>query len=88
MNPREWPVTYWIIVVLLVAFIAQAAGALSFENFALWPNRVLQGEVIWGIFTSIFMHSGIFHFFFSNVTGNLTGNVNAAPPIFFRHHSS
>jgi hypothetical protein len=65
MNLKNWPITYWLIAVLLVAFIAQLAGLLPVEDFALWPNKVLQGETVWGIFTSMFMHSGIFHFFFN-----------------------
>jgi uncharacterized protein len=34
-------------------------------NFALWPDRVLAGDAVWGIFTSIFLHGGFFHFFFN-----------------------
>ena len=34
-------------------------------DFALWPARVLQGDALIGIFTSIFLHAGFIHFIFN-----------------------
>jgi len=34
-------------------------------NFALWPTRVLHGDAVWGVLTSIFLHANILHILFN-----------------------
>lgn len=83
MELRHWPVTYWLLVIIIgifvVQFVAEAAlprvgvqtpiGAFGVNqvdwNFALWPGRMLQGDVLWGVLTSIFLHADLFHLFFN-----------------------
>lgn len=83
MDLKSVPVTYWLLGIILIVFIAQVAVNVTFTpvilqtpfgtfgvgqfdwNFALWPTRVLQGDVMWGIVTSIFLHANILHIFFN-----------------------
>jgi membrane associated rhomboid family serine protease len=82
MDLKYVPVTYWLLGILFVIFIAQMVAdttspfliqtpvgkfytnAIDY-NFALWPGRFLQGEAMWGVVTSMFLHANIIHFFFN-----------------------
>ncbi len=62
------PVTMFLLVSSVVVYIL---GALSpelnrtiFENFALWPGQVKDGEW-WLLVSTAFLHSGMFHILFN-----------------------
>ena len=70
MNLKDIPGTYWllgtIVVVFIIQIIAAAAGFPFTELLLLYPAAVVQGQMIWGILSSIFLHSfAPFHILFN-----------------------
>jgi len=62
------PVTMFLMTSSIIVYVL---GALSpelnnriFENFALWPQQVEQGDW-WLLVTTAFLHSGLFHIMFN-----------------------
>jgi membrane associated rhomboid family serine protease len=70
MELKELPVTYWLLGILFVVFVIQlisiSVGFPFTEMLILNPTAILQGQMLWGIFTNMFLHGGIFHIFFNS----------------------
>lgn len=62
------PVTMFLmagsIVVYVLGALSPELNAEIFDNFALWPRRVEQGDW-WLLITTAFLHSGLFHILFN-----------------------
>jgi uncharacterized protein len=70
MNLKYLPATYWLLGILIAVFIIQiisaAAGFPFTELLVLYPAAVIQGQMIWGVLTSVFLHSfNPIHLFFN-----------------------
>ena len=63
------PVTYWLLGILVVVFIIEIITTVAnipfIENFILNPEAVINGQQLWGIFTNMFLHGGLFHLIFN-----------------------
>lgn len=58
---RFWNLTLWLVGInvlfyLIVIILMNVIGEGVFNNVALQPSAILQGEKLWTIFTSMFMH--------------------------------
>src|SRR3989339_835699 len=65
---RFWNLTLWLIGVNVLIFLIWAIlqyiyGDLALYWIALQPSAILQGQNIWTIITSMFMHANVFHLF-------------------------
>lgn len=64
---RAWSVTKWLIVINVVAFLAQAVSARTFlgQFIAGWlynhPDHVVTSGCLWQPLTSAFLHGGVWH---------------------------
>jgi membrane associated rhomboid family serine protease len=69
MNLKHLPVTYWLLIILFAVFAVQVAGLVAdvpiTEVLVLNPIAIMNGQMLWGIFTNIFLHAGFFHIFFN-----------------------
>ncbi len=65
MNPRYWPITYWLMLILFVVFLVQiatlTAGVPFTELLVVNPAAVIHGQQVWGLFTNMFLHASIGH---------------------------
>lgn len=63
MNLKYIPATYLLLGAIIVVFIIQivsaAIGIPFTENLILYPAAVMQGQMLWSLLTSIFLHSYI-----------------------------
>ncbi len=70
MDLKDLPVTYWLLIIFFAVFVAQMVGLATevpfTEALVLNPIAILSGRQLWGIFTNIFLHGGIFHIFFNS----------------------
>ncbi len=70
MDLRDLPVTFWLLIILFAVFVTQiataAAGVPFTEMTVLSPLAVLNGQKLWGLFTNMFLHGGMFHIFFNS----------------------
>ncbi len=78
---RIYPVvTYTIIVANVVVFILEyfldLTGGLNwfFEEFAMTPYYIVQGEYLYTLITAMFLHSGFAHIFFNMLYLYIFGN--------------
>jgi len=78
---RIFPVvTYTIIGVNIIVFIGEllldGMGYLDwfYYEFAVIPASIMDGERFYTLFTSMFMHSGVFHIFFNMLYLYIFGN--------------
>ncbi len=59
--------TLILIIINAIIFLVAYPLSLANENFlnyiAIQPSAILQGQYLWTIITSMFMHAGIFHIF-------------------------
>jgi len=71
MNPKDLPVTYWLLIILVAVFILQVIGTAKgipiTESLILNPTAVLQGQQLWGVFTNMFLHGGVYHILFNAI---------------------
>ena len=59
-------VTKSIIIANLIVFVIELiAPSFMISYFALWPNEVLQGHMLWTLITHMFMHANFLHIFFN-----------------------
>jgi len=60
-------VSFWLIVLNTILFFVFAMISLVDGNFlnyiAVQPAAILQGKMLWTLFTSMFMHANLFHLF-------------------------
>jgi len=78
---RIFPVvTYTIIGINVIIFIGEllldGMGYLDwfYYEFAVIPAQVMEGEQLYSLFTSMFMHSGVFHILFNMLYLYIFGN--------------
>jgi len=78
---RIFPVvTYTIIGINVIIFIGEllldGMGYLDwfYYEFAIIPAQVMEGEQLYSLFTSMFMHSGVFHILFNMLYLYIFGN--------------
>ncbi len=73
-------VTYGIIAVNILVFLMEVyldmMGSLNwfFENFAIVPSYIVQGENLYTLITAMFMHGGFAHIFFNMLYFYIFGN--------------
>ena len=67
MRILKAPATFWIIAANILFFIIAITISFFYPSFidlvALKPIDVMHGSHVWTIFTSMFMHAGVFHLF-------------------------
>ncbi len=63
------PATYWLLGIIAAVFVIQLACAVSgipfTETLYLDPAAVMQGGMLWGLVTSVFLHADPSHIFFN-----------------------
>lgn len=67
------------IVVFILFFFLMNSGVLSIDSIAVQPSNIVEGENVWTVITSMFMHGGFFHLFANIFTlffvGTLTERI-------------
>lgn len=78
---RTFPaVTYAVIIVNVLVFLAELFYDMSgyldwfFSTFALVPALVMQGQMLYTLFTSMFLHGGVAHILFNMLYLYIFGN--------------
>jgi membrane associated rhomboid family serine protease len=70
MDLRNVPVTYWLLGILFVVFIIQIAALAADTPFTealiLSPVAILSGQMVWGLFTNMFLHGSFLHILFNS----------------------
>ncbi len=65
-------VTWWLIIanvlLFVIFYLLISAGILSWNEVGLVPSLVLQGQNLWTLLTSMFMHAGLEHILFNMIS--------------------
>lgn len=73
LNFTLWLIGINVLIFLIWAILQYIYGDTAFYWIALQPSAILQGNYLWTIFTSMFMHANVFHLFANMVSLTFLG---------------
>ncbi len=65
IRSRTWVRNFLIGVNILVFFAEILAGDVVVFWFAMWPSDIIQGQFLWTLVSSMFLHGNLWHIFFN-----------------------
>lgn len=75
---RNFSVTNWIILINVLFFLAISLLSVAYKEIigyiALQPSSIIQGQNLWTILTSMFMHANFSHLFVNMISLLFIGN--------------